>query len=270
MSFNNNKFEHLSYNTDRRTNNGYTYTAHDGSHINNKEHVRDLGVTLSCDCNFTTHIVNVTKKARSQAGWILRIFRTRDTLPMLTLYKSLVVPLLEYCCQLWSPWKVGEKQSLEAVQRSFTSKISAVRDLDYWDRLEKLNLFSLERRRERYAILYIYKISIGSTINNLDIRFNIHQRLGRLCHIERTHPRAATRVKTLKENAFATRGPRLFNALPRHLRDSNQPCLESIKNKLDILLRTIPDQPKLPHYHLGAASNSIVDQLAQRRADGMY
>ncbi|KAG0697989.1 hypothetical protein GWK47_026160 [Chionoecetes opilio] len=69
---------------------------------------------------------------------------------MLTLYKSLVVPLLEYCCQLWSPWKVGEKQSLEAVQRSFTSKISAVRDLDYWDRLEKLNLFSLERRRERF------------------------------------------------------------------------------------------------------------------------
>ena len=271
MSFNNTKFEHLNYSTNRSISNIFNYTAHDGTDIDTKDHVKDLGVTISNDGNFKTHITNTAKKARSQAGWILRTFRTRDTLPMLTLYKSLVVPLLEYCCQLWSPWKDGEKQSLEAVQRSFTSKISEVRHLNYWERLKTLNLYSLERRRERYAILYIYKILIGSTTNNLNINFYTHQRLGRLCHVDRVHPRATTRVKTLKENAFTTKAPRLFNALPKHLRDtSTETSLEKFKTELGRFLQTIPDQPKLPHYNLSATSNSIIDQLAQRRAQGIY
>lgn len=167
---------------------------------------------------------------------ILRTFRTRDIVPILTLYKSLVVPLLEYCCQLSSPWKSGEKQLLESVQRSFTNKISEVKHLDYWGRLKPLKLFSLERRRDRYAILYIYKILHGMTTNNINIRFYTNKRQGRLCHIQRVNLRATTRVKTLKENAFATRGPLLFNCLPRHLRNSEEHNLEKFKNQLDQFL----------------------------------
>ena len=177
---------------------------------------------------------------------------------------------MEYCCQLWSPWRVGEKQSIEAVQRWFTSRISSVRHLDYWGRLDALSLYSLERRRERYAILYIHKILTGRTINNLNICFTIHKRRGRICSIENVNPRSTTRIKTLKETAFATRGPLLFNALPKHLRDLDEVDPEKFKNHLDKYLRTIPDQPKLPHYHPHAANNSIIDQLAKMRADGLY
>ncbi|KAK3895362.1 hypothetical protein Pcinc_000923 [Petrolisthes cinctipes] len=81
--------------------------------------------------------------------------------------------------------------------------------------------------------------------------------------------RANARIKTLKENAFSVRAPLIFNALPRYLRESTE-HLDGFKNQLDKFLRTIPDQPKLPNYHLSAASNSIIDQLAQRRADGLY
>lgn len=268
MSFNSSKFEHINYGKDQL--NVHTYSAHDGSTIESKRQVLDLGVTLSRDGSFTLHITNITKKARKQAGWILRTFRTRDITPMLTLYKSLIIPLLEYCCQLWSPWRVGEIQLLESVQRSFTSKITSASHLDYWERLKLLKLFSLERRRERYAIIYIFKILRGHTTNNLSISFQYHQRLGRLCNVRRPNPRATTRVKTLKENAFATRGPLIFNALPKYLRDTNETCPEKFKNQLDKFLWTIPDQPKMPHYYHQAASNSIVDQLAQKRAEGFF
>ncbi|KAK3853786.1 hypothetical protein Pcinc_039696 [Petrolisthes cinctipes] len=140
---------------------------------------------------------------------------------------------------------------------------------DYWRRLQTLELFSLERHRERYAIIYIYKIITGCNTNNINIHTTTHQRLGPLCRVERTHPRVASRIKTLKENAFATRGPLLFNALPRHLRDSNTSS-EQFKNKLDKFLWTVPDQPKLPHYPIRATSNSITDQLALQRADGIF
>lgn len=133
---------------------------------------------------------------------------------MLTLFKSLVLPQLEYCCQLWSPRKVGDIQFLEAVQRSFTNNITQVKHLDYWERLQKLELFSLERRRERYAIIYTYKIITGHITNNINIRTTTSQRLGRFCLVERPHSRAATRITTLKNNAFASRGPMLFNSLP--------------------------------------------------------
>ena len=33
--------------------------------------------------------------------------------------------------------------------------------VNYWDRLREQQIFSLERRRERYMILYMYKIIIG-------------------------------------------------------------------------------------------------------------
>ena len=35
---------------------------------------------------------------------------------MLTLLKSLVIPQLEYCCQLWNPWKAKDIQAIEAIQ----------------------------------------------------------------------------------------------------------------------------------------------------------
>ncbi len=140
MTYNNSKFQHMSYRADINDT-VPVYIAKDGSPIETIDQVKDLGVLVDSNGNFTTHINSIVKRARSQAAMILRTFKTREILPMLTLYKSLVVPLLEYCCQLWDPWRVGEKQLLEAVQRSFTSKISDVKHLRYWERLEALNLY---------------------------------------------------------------------------------------------------------------------------------
>ena len=73
---------------------------------------------------------------------------------MLTLLKSLVIPLLEYCCQLWNPWKAKDTQAIEAIQRTFTYKITEVQQ-NSWESLHELKLCSLQRRRERYIIIYI-------------------------------------------------------------------------------------------------------------------
>ena len=270
MKFNNNKFDHLRYTTTPTQLTNASYKAPDGSIIATQTNVRDLGVCLSNDATFSLHITNTVKKARGQLGWILRTFKTRDPIPMLTLYKSLVVPLLEYCCQLWSPWKPGDIQALESVQRSFTYRLSTVRHLNYWGRINTLKLYSLERRRERYMIIYVWKIMRGLCSNDIDIRFHDHQRLGRLCNISRVHPRALTRVKTLKSNSFAIRGPMLFNSLPPYLRALTNVTLDQFKAKLDQFLQEVPDEPHLPHYYSRTPTNSILDWLALRRADGDF
>ena len=73
---------------------------------------------------------------------------------MLTLMKSLVIPLLEYCCQLWNKFKAKDIQDIEAIERTFTYKITEVQYLNYWERLHELKLYSLQRRRERYIIIH--------------------------------------------------------------------------------------------------------------------
>ena len=48
---------------------------------------------------------------------------------------------------------------IEATQRTFSNKITEVQHLNYWERLHELKLYSLLKRRERYIIIYISKIT---------------------------------------------------------------------------------------------------------------
>ena len=49
---------------------------------------------------------------------------------------------LENCCPVWNPHKVGDIEHIEGVQRTITSKIEGMKDLDYWDCLKALQLMS--------------------------------------------------------------------------------------------------------------------------------
>ena len=55
---------------------------------------------IECNASFQTHINNVVSKGRRQAGWVLRVFETRDLKPLLVLYRALVLPHL-YSTSLW-------------------------------------------------------------------------------------------------------------------------------------------------------------------------
>ena len=82
---------------------------------------------------------------------------------MLTLMKSLVQPKLDYCSQLWSPADQASINSLESVQYHLVNRIKdqRLRGLNYWEKLKELKLYSQERRRERYQVIFLWKISQG-------------------------------------------------------------------------------------------------------------
>jgi hypothetical protein len=49
--------------------------------------VRDLGVMVSSDLSWSTHIGNIVSKSRITLSWVLSVFKTRDKTVMTTLYK---------------------------------------------------------------------------------------------------------------------------------------------------------------------------------------
>ena len=140
---------------------------------------------MSNTANFSENINNITTKTSQLSSWILRTFKVRNPEVMLTLWKSLVIPRFDYCSQLYNPSKVSQIQQLEMVQRSFLRKIDGMNGLDYWKQLQALKINSLERRRERYQIIYVWKILEGLVPNlsgSSKIEPRLSDRRGRSCY----------------------------------------------------------------------------------------
>ena len=66
---------------------------------------------------------------------------------MMMIWKSLLQSKLDYCSQLWSPSDRAAISKLESVPRHFTAQIAGMEDLDYWDQLSALRIYSQERHR---------------------------------------------------------------------------------------------------------------------------
>ena len=260
MQFNNKKFELIRYGI-QLLEALRQYVTSDSEVIKCKDHVRDLGVAMSNDLTFSHHIKNIVAKARKLSGWILRTFKSRNKDVLITLFKSLVIPVLEYCSPLWSPFDSFHVKLLERVQREYTKRISDfstyqedlgydVCYIPYQERLQKLNIFSLQRRRDRYMLIYVFKIIHGYQPNagfqwTFNARTGFH--LSPFGHSD-TCPHW---VRKIRSNTIFDRGCRTFNLLPVNLRQGNvknlpeRKHLSSFKSALSTFLKTVPDLPDI-------------------------
>ena len=201
--------------------------------------VLDLGIYISGDCTFNYHISSLSKRCSNLSGWILRTIYTRDCITMLTLFKSIVLSRLDYGSQLWSPFLIKHITQLEKIQRSFTKHITGMNAMSYHERLKRLGLYSLQRRRDRYCIIYIWENIEGLAPNfSYPITSTFFGRKGRSCVISHVN---VGRVGILAYNSFRWRSIRLFNSLPMHLHSISSCSVLRFKTQLDIFLRSVED-----------------------------
>ena len=89
--------------------------------------------------------------------------------------------------------------------------------------------------------------------------------------------KGSERIRSIRESSFQVHGPKLFNSLPKYLRDMTKCDVTEFKEKLDVFLSKIPDEPKIGTLYPACCdqvtnrpSNSLVDQirLYQREARG--
>ena len=270
MMFNSDKFELIRYKTKNSKDIQIetSYLSNNGSTIEEKQHVRDLGVTLSNDATFSQHITERCEMVKSKIAWILRTFQTRHPIPMLTLWKTLVLCHLDYCSQLWSPSTVGNNQCMELLQKAFVSRIEGMASLTYWDQLAYLKLHSLERRRERYQIIYTWRIIEGQVPNleSTPINTSFSERRGRSCLVPSVASSSSHRIKSIRFASLPYKGPRLFNSVPQQIRNLTNCDLTTFKGALDKFLSTLPDQPLIPSMtKYKICDNSVVDWVSRQR-----
>ena len=264
MVFNSDKFECLRFWPGKTSKPDFAYKSPEGTLIEEKEDLRDLGVQISSDLTFSSHIQNTVTKANQLIGWALRTFRRRSRVVMMTIWKSLIQSKIDYCSQLWSPADQSSISKLESIARSFTGQIAGLEDQDYWERLKSLRLYSQERRRERYRIIFVWKVLQGF-VHGYSLNSLQNPRRGRLVAVADYPSQAPSSVKRAREASLSVQGARLFNIIPRHLRDISTGTVDQFKAELDSWLSTVPDQPTIPGRLRAAQSNSLLDQAPLSR-----
>ena len=83
-----------------------------GEEITTEKSVKDLGVVVDDSLTFSLQIAAAVRKAKRQMGWALRVFRTKDPAPMMTIQinhlvsSGICVPAVVTCkCERYK--KVG-------------------------------------------------------------------------------------------------------------------------------------------------------------------
>ena len=263
MKFNSDKFELIVFTPKRNTEQAKHYLAPSGNQIEEKENLRDLGIQLSSNLKFNNHIETTITKAQKMSFWILRTFKSREKVPLMTLFKQMVLGTLEYCCPLRSQIDTLSIEKLEKVQQTFTRKLSGMNNSNrpnYWERLIQLKIYSLERRRERYIVLYVFK-ALGDKVPNPGFKIKNNERTGPTLEIPLKKRESAIPDSIFDRNLIS-RGSKLFNILPKYIREYiGTDNINTVKRKLDNFLESVPDQPSCAKIQKEAKSNSILDQI---------
>ena len=76
-----------------------------------------LGVNISSNLNWHTHIKKTVAKANRSLGFIRRNLKGASQAAKAQAYLSLVRPQLEYCSTVWSPYQQKLVHDIEMVQR---------------------------------------------------------------------------------------------------------------------------------------------------------
>ena len=106
--------------------------------------------------------------------------------------------------------------------------------------------------------MYIWKIleKIVPNPSPVYITEQISGRRGRVI-LRISLPSSSTaRVKTLRDGSFMVSGPKLFNCLPRKIRDITGVPIDKFKQALDNELKKVPDEPPV---YPSVSSNKLWD-----------
>ena len=140
-----------------RSNPRYAYRM-GGVELDSTEEERDLGVIMTSKLKPTKQCEKAAKMAQTVLSQIARSFHYKDRHVFVKLYKSYVRPHLEFAVQAWSPWTVGDKDTLEKVQRRAIKMVTGLKGATYEDRLAELGMTTLEERRHQADMAMTHKI----------------------------------------------------------------------------------------------------------------
>lgn len=148
-----------------------------GIPISQVEEAKYLGLTLSDDLSWSTHVQNTYCRANRTLGFLRRNLRRCPEQLKETAYFALVRSVMEYSCTIWDPYLKGDIEQLDKVQRraarfvkgkyynhtaQFVKGKIRYNNISVSTLLQELRWMPLKDRRKTLRLTLMYKV-----VNNL-------------------------------------------------------------------------------------------------------
>ena len=183
-----------------------------GANLEMESEISDLGVLLSSDAKTSEHCVKTSKKGLGKVALIYSNFRCRNRQFLVNMFNTYVLPIVSYNSSVWSPFQIGDINSVERVLRTFTRRVPGLAQLPYPRRLKELNMCSLEETRIRTDLILTYRILKGHIDLNKDHFFEASlatRTRGHSMKLQKHHSNLQT-----TRNFFSSRVVDIWNSLP--------------------------------------------------------
>ncbi len=183
--------------------------------------IKDLGIQTDNMFSPSAQYTEEANKARRLIFMIRRSFQDLSKSAFIPVYGALVCPHLEYGMPACSPNLVADINHLERIKRLTTRLVTGMCHLLYEERLQRLGLHSLQRRRLQDNLFTAFKIFKGPLDIDPNLFFLPPARRGL-----RGHP-----FKILQGSAFSVRVVKYWNKLPASV--VTAPSVDVFKKRLE-------------------------------------
>ena len=193
-----------------------------GESIEKVEFMKYLGVLLDSKLSFDKHVEYITEKASRKLGLIRKLNECLNRPTVLTLYKSPILPLFDYCDTVYMSTSLCNLSKLQLIQNQacrtillaghYTSVIDMHRSLKFELLQDRRNVhMALECHKNIYfegqASLAHFYIPV------MEIQGNMRTRQAETKCMTVPRSRAAIGAK-----AYSIRGPSFWNSLNKNFR----------------------------------------------------
>ena len=132
----------------------------EGTNLESVESIKYLGVTITSDLRWNTHVSNVCTKANRTLGFLRRNLYSCPQEVKEAAYKGLVRPVLDYGSSVWDPPVVVLQEELERVQKRAARFVTGNYNCETGSMtgiLGQLKWESLKKRRKDNRLILLFK-----------------------------------------------------------------------------------------------------------------
>ena len=200
----------------------------EGTDLENVESIKYLGVTITSDLRWNTHVSNVCTKANRTLGFLRRNLYSCPQEVKEAAYKGLVRPVLDYGSSVWDPPGVVLQEELESVQKRTARFVTGNYNYEtgcMTGILVQLKWESLKKRRKDNRLILLYKGLKGKASVQTDDLIPKTRRCRNQHSVAFQTPIANTDVY---KGSFSPQTNRDWNALPDSLISSAEDAEECV------------------------------------------
>ena len=205
-----------------------------GVNIERVNHTKFLGVLLDENLSWSHHIWSIESKVSRNIGILYKCNKVLDSVHLLYLYNSLILPYLNYCTVIWGNNKKCRLTTLTNLQKKAVRCVAKTGYKDHTSPLfKRFNMLKLADIICLNAGVLMFRIMNSNVLPNLNLFMpsNVihHYNTRNATSIFITQCRTNYRKLSLKYT-----GAKLWNNLPVSLKSSK--CIDSFKNKFKKIL----------------------------------